>query len=54
MATPRKPVKKPSTGFTAPDGYDLMAGPKIRTTPLCPPKYLPQTGLNLGLDKKRP
>lgn len=36
---------------------DLMAGPEIRTTPTCDPKYLPkipQLGLNMGMDIRRP
>lgn len=55
MATTRKPPKQPPTPaqFTTSSGYDLMAGPKIKTTPVCPPQYLPQLGLNMGFDKKR-
>ncbi len=57
MPTKRK-SDTPSTGFKSKyTGVDLMAGPEIRTTPTCPPKMLqkmPQLGLNMGMDIRRP
>jgi hypothetical protein len=45
------------TGFKSRDGYDLMAGREMKLTPTCPPKLLPkipQLGLNMGMDVRRP
>lgn len=38
---PQKPQRRVD-GFVNKSGYDVMAGPTIRTTPVCPPKYLPK------------
>lgn len=56
MATTRRPAKKrrKTSGFIGTGGYDLMGGPKVSTKPACPPKYLPQLGLDLGMDRRGP
>ncbi len=54
---PFKAPYSPPSQFVGKNGVDLMGGPKISTTPVCPPKYLPfvpQLGLNTGFDKRRP
>ena len=58
-SSPMKSTKRKSParakGFSGKNGYDLMGGPTIRTTPTCPPKYLhsvPQLGLNMGMDRR--
>jgi hypothetical protein len=52
---PFRATPSPPSSFIAKNGVDLMAGPKIKTIPVCPPKYLPfvpQLGLNMGFDKR--
>lgn len=52
----KKPVSKPAKNpLLGKNGYDLMAGPEIKTIPgPCKPQYVPGLGLNMGMDRPRP
>lgn len=52
MPTPKVPAE-----LLAKNGYDLMGGRQMNTTPICQPRTLPkvpQIGLNTGFDVRRP
>lgn len=53
--SPKRPAAQQPKGWIAANGVDLIAGPTIRTTPVCPPSMLPkipQLGLNMGMDRR--
>jgi hypothetical protein len=47
-----KPARKVPIVVKA--SYDLMAGPPIKTRPVCPPLFLPGAGTDLVGPSKRP
>jgi hypothetical protein len=52
---PSMPAPKVPAELFAKDGFDLMGGRQMKTTPACPPKMLPkvpQLGLNMGMDRR--
>lgn len=54
---PPMPAPRVPSELIAKDGFDVMGGREIKTTPVCPPKFLPkvpQLGLNMGFDVRRP